>query len=346
MGKEIRGIIMRKVILLLILGLFLAGCSQMQNNLGNPFSFGSSSEKDAGLQQENLQFGGPKNGIVVNFRKGTPNDPINGKFGVIVDIANYMDDFSTVKLDVWDSTLLTGFNSVKGTSHDVGPVVFDDRGVYSNPGIKTVDLGKFTYVGVRDGSKTKFFAKVEYLGYTETEVTFCVTDIFSESSTNCPESQSLSGAGLGEGNSRAPVTVRSVNKKHGGGDGSATLDFDIKISDVGRGRVIDLFEEGNPDMNIVEFNILPQDGLSESFRCSSDDAVDQTGRHDSGAGNLPMQIKLEKGSSADVLCSTDVSVDSAIKNVRAKIAMEYRYEYSTETSEIKVASGVSRASLT
>ncbi len=333
---------MRKIVFLLLAVLFLAGCSTMPTSVNNPFSFGSGSEEGAGLEQENIQFSGPQKGVVVSFRKGIPSDPINGRFGVIVDVANYMDEFASVKLDVWDSTPLTGFNSIKDSLKDVGSATFDDQGRFFEPGILTTDLGKFEYVGVRDGSDTQFFARVRYPGHTDAEVTFCVTDVFGESSTNCPVSQSLSGGGLGEGNSRAPVTVRSVKKTHGGGGGSAVLNLDIQISDVGRGKTIDLFDE-DPKKNIVEFNIIPLEGFSDSIRCSSKDAVDQAGRHDSGATNLPMQIQLDKGSSANVLCSAEVSVDSAIKNVRARISLDYQYEYQTQTSKIDVASGVSRA---
>jgi len=334
---------MRKVMLFLILGLFLTGCSQMQTSNVNPFSFGGSSDEGASLQEENIQFNGPQKGVVLNFRRGTPNDPINGRFGVIVDIANYMDEFVTVKLDLWDSTALTGFDSIKDAPKDVNPAIYDDQGRFFKPFILTNDLGKFEYVGVRDGSESQFFAGIEYFAHTNAEVTFCVTDIYGESSNNCPESQSLSGSKLGESNSRTPVTVRNVKKTHSGGGGSATLTLDIQISDVGRGRVVDFFEEGNPNKNIVEFNIIPQDGISNNFRCSSRDAVDQSGSHDSSAGNLPMQIQLDKGKSADILCTTDVDVDSALKNVRAKISLDYKYEYLTQTSTIEVASGVSKA---
>lgn len=334
---------MRKVILLMVLGLFLTGCSTMQTSSMNPFSFGGSSEEGASLQEENIQFSGPQKGVVLNFRKGMPNDPINGRFGVIVDVANYMDEFVAVKLDLWDSTSLTGFTSIKDVPKDVNPAIYDDQGQFFKPYVLTNDLGKFEYVGVRDGSKSQFFANIEYFAHTDAEVTFCVTDTFGESSNNCPERQSLSGSKLGESNSRTPVTVRSVMKEHSGGGGSATLSLDVQISDVGRGRVVDFFEEGDPNKNIVEFNIIPQDGISNNFRCSSRDAVDQSGSHDSSAGNLPMQIQLDKGSSADILCTTDVDVDSALKNVKAKISLDYKYEYGTQTSTIEVASGVSKA---
>jgi hypothetical protein len=334
---------MRKIMLLLVLGLLLTGCSQMPTSSLNPFSFGGSSDEGASLQEENIQFSGPQKGVVLNFRRGTPNDPINGRFGVIIDIANYMDEFVTVKLDLWDSTALTGFDSFRDAPKDINPAIYDDQGRFFGPSIFTNDLGKFEYVGVGPGSESQFFANVEYFAHTNAEVTFCVTDSFGESSNNCPESQSLSGSKLGESNSRTPVTVRSVKKTHSGGGGSVTLTLDIQISDVGRGRVVDFLEEGDPNKNIVEFNIIPQDGISNNFRCNSWDAADQSGSYDSNAGNLPMHIQLDKGKSADIHCTTDVDVDSALKNVKAKISLDYKYEYGTQTSTIKVASGVSKA---
>ncbi len=342
MVRKIRGITMRKLIFLLSIMLVLTGCSQMQTNVSNPFSFGSNAEGGADLQGETIQFSGPQKGVVLNFRKGMPNSPINGRFGVIADVANYMDDFVSIKLDLWDSTSLTGFDSIKDVPKEINPANYDN-GKFFKPSILTNDLGKFEYVGVRDGSITQFFASVEYFAHTDAEVTFCVTDSFGESSNNCPETQSLSGSSLGESNSRTPVTVRSVRKEHSGGGGMATLTLDVQISDVGQGRVVDFFEEGDLNKNIVEFNIISQDGISNNFRCSSKDSVDQSRAHDSSAGNLPMQIQLDKGQSADILCITEVGVDSALKNVKAKIVLDYKYEYRTQTSSIEVASGVSKA---
>ena len=345
MEKEIRGITMRRVIILLILGLFLTGCSQMTTRMDNPFSFGSfgsGSEKDAGLEQENYQFKGPQKGVTVNFRKGAPNDPINGRFRVIVDIANYMGDFASLELDVYDSGSLTGFNYLNSVPKEIGPALSDDDGNFFKPTIQSVDMGEFIYSGVRDGSDIRFTSRVRYSAQNTAEITFCVTDTFGESSTNCPESQSLSGGGLGESNSRAPVTVRSVKKSHGGG----TLNLDIGISDVGRGRVIDLFGEDEPRNNFVEFNINSLEGISDNFYCDSDEALDQSGRRDSEETTFPMKIKLEKGGSANVFCSTNVEVDSVIKNVRAGISLDYMYEYEADTGVIDVISGISRASLT
>ncbi|MBT3865561.1 hypothetical protein HOF78_00475 [Candidatus Woesearchaeota archaeon] len=348
MEKEIRGITMRNVIILLVLGLLLTGCSQMTTRMDSPLSFGSfgsGSEKNAGLEQENYQFSGPQKGVVVNFRKGAPNDPISGRFRVIADIANYMDNFASLELDVYDSGSLEGFNYLDAVPKEIGPAIIDDEGKFFKPSTQIVDMGEFIYSNVDDSSEIYFTSKVRYSMQNAAEVTFCVTDTFGESSTNCPESQSLSGGNLGESNSRAPVTVRSVKKTHGGGDGSATLNLDIQISDVGGGRIIDLFEEGEIYNNFVEFSIGSLEGLSNKFYCDSEESVDRSGRHDSEETIFPMKIKLEKGRSANVFCSTNADVNSAINNVRAEISLDYRYEYETKTDVIKVISGISRASL-
>ncbi len=312
--------------------LLLVGCMPFQ---GGDFSFDQDS-KTGEFEEQKFVLSGPQKGVVLNFRAGQPSNPIIGPFSTTVEISNYLDDFVTYNLDVYDSTSLEGFDSVKDIQGNIGPAIYDGDRFYQ-PQREVYSMDSTVYSGVRDGSETQFIAKVKYEVNSDAEINFCVTGS-GGSQRDCSSTQTLSGSSMGEANYRSPVLIKNVKKTIGSEntEGFATMMLEISIEDDGKGKVWNIFDD-NFREEIIKFNIIPLYGVDE-FRCSSDNSVSQIGRHDLSGIDLPMKVRLEKGR-AKVVCQSEVMVDETINNIKSILNLNYGYEYQTETDLIDVRAG-------
>ena len=318
-----------KLLIVLVLGFLITGCAAQI-----PFKMPSSKE-GAGLEEKDVSVSGPNRGVVIDFQKGKPMDPIFGDFLVGLNIANYMDDYVSVSLNIWDTSPLEGFSDQEGVSMSLEPAIYD-RGEFYQPFTERHNMGIFNYLGVKQGDYTQFLAEVRYDVRSDVESNVCVTNPDFEKESTCSEIETISGSRLGDKNSRYPVTVKSLKKSfYGGGEGLVLLNLDVTLSDQGNGEIIDPHDFDKFQQGFVEFNIFPLSG-ADDFNCRSDDAVNKMGEYDSDFKSLPLTLKMDKNKSPVIKCTSSLSVYDPLLDVRVRITTEYGYKYITSTGKIEV----------
>tara|TARA_Y100000310_G_scaffold340574_1_gene436889 strand:+ start:5833 stop:6831 length:999 start_codon:yes stop_codon:yes gene_type:complete len=321
--------------IVLFIGLLfvLSGCAlQGPEKIG--FDLGGSGIGTDGGTKVSIK--GPQRGVVIDFINGMPGSSIFGDFVVGVNIANYGSDMVALSFDVWDTSPLEGFVDAKDVSMTLDSALIE-KNVFYGPSVEMYNFGGqiFNYYGVKAGDKTQFFAELRYDMRTNTEFGFCVVNpgLSVEKETTCSEKETISGESrLGMSYSRDPVILKSVKKSliSGGGD-AVFLTLEFVVSNEGDGDIVDYFmleklEEGKVDFNVV--------GISDSmdFQCFSDTSLKKYG---ADTLTLPMTLRLDK-KSANVKCTTTMSVTEPLKNVILGVDLDYGYRYRTSTDMIEV----------
>jgi len=292
-----------------------------------------------GLEEKEISVKGPKRGVVIDFIDGKPGNVIYGNSVVGLGIANYGQNIENVRLNVWDTNKeLKGFNGVVDMSVPLKSAIFD-KGEFSGPGITKYNLDIFNYQNVVKGSKTQFIAEIEYDYQSNVQTNFCITNPDGEKAESCDLQETLSGERLSHGAKLDPITITNIKKDIVGyGPTDVSLTLDISISNMGGGKIMNQFSDEKKD--IIKFDVYSD----YEMNCNSENLVDVTYNvgdfgevfvPDEGELMLPFNLELDNGK-AIVTCTTVVPIDSPLKNMGAKVIIDYGYKYTTSTGEIEI----------
>ncbi len=300
---------MRKIILLIVLVIFIAGCKNKEPVKEGPFVGGT-------------------DGVSISFVEGSPISEFSQGESVPVKILLKNNGEYSVKENLAQVRLFGLQMSDYGLSSDYKTVTGSLRGVEKGileGGEQIVDMGNLNYErSVAGFLDAELFAKVCYPYNTEARITACASSrsiIESGREEVCTVDGEKAEAGYV---SSAPVQVSSFVEEL---RGTGQVLFRITIDNKGNGDVydpntncVDMDDavKRSDKINIVKVTVLPED-VSCSFL---------------GADSNVGEIRLEDGTK-NLVCTMDVEDTGASYEREIQVDLDYKYVEST-SKQLKI----------